>query len=248
MTKENVLDYVMHPETLDQSSLSGIEDLVAAFPYFQTAHLLKIKNQNNIGSLKFKETLRFSSAFIGDRTILYHLIHTAPGYTSLIDKIPVQVTSDMTSLQTEIEEEPVKTDEPVILDKKEEKTGTSEPAPIESLEYSFTDWFDHLDSKPAEQPERIVSDSDLIDSFIRQKPSMPRPGEELQEQKDISEEHVQPSDFFMTETLAKIYVKQGNYAKAILVYEKLSLKYPEKSSYFASQIKIIRKLIDNQNT
>ncbi|MGQ7868399.1 hypothetical protein [Sunxiuqinia sp. sy24] len=46
----------------------------------------------------------------------------------------------------------------------------------------------------------------------------------------------------VTETLAKIYAQQKHYKKAILVYEKLSLKFPEKNTYFAEQIKILKKL------
>jgi hypothetical protein len=94
-----------------------------------------------------------------------------------------------------------------------------------------------------EQPGQL-SPSDLIERFIMVSPTIERlsPGED-QLVKDLSESSTEEKGTFITETLAKIYVNQGYYTKAINIYERLSLQFPEKSSYFASRIEHIRELI-----
>jgi hypothetical protein len=88
------------------------------------------------------------------------------------------------------------------------------------------------------------SQSELIDKFIITNPRIEPNREKLTSPADdISKPFVEGEGGFITETLAKIYVSQGYYSKAIDIYEKLSLKFPEKSSYFASQIEKVTEHI-----
>ena len=59
---------------------------------------------------------------------------------------------------------------------------------------------------------------------------------------DLSEKSLVSQDELMTETLAKVLMKQKKYDKALEAYQILRLKYPEKNSFFANQIKKIQKL------
>ena len=52
---------------------------------------------------------------------------------------------------------------------------------------------------------------------------------------------------YFTETLARIYIKQGRYQKALDIISRLSSKYPQKNAYFADQIRFLEKLIINKN-
>ncbi len=67
-------------------------------------------------------------------------------------------------------------------------------------------------------------------------------GTELENRIEIIEKSTAENDDIITETLAAIYLQQKNYEKALDAYKKLSLKYPEKSIYFATQIKEIEKI------
>ena len=56
----------------------------------------------------------------------------------------------------------------------------------------------------------------------------------------------QVDDSTFSESLAKIYIKQGKYSKALEIIKNISLKFPEKSIYFADQIRFLRKLVINE--
>ncbi|MBE0679565.1 MAG: hypothetical protein IH592_12455, partial [Bacteroidales bacterium] len=95
-----------------------------------------------------------------------------------------------------------------------------------------------------EAPEEKLSPADLIDRFIMVSPTIERMSpKEYQPVRDLTEQGSDEPGKFITETLAKIYVTQGYYTRAINIYEKLALQYPEKSAYFASRIEKIKDLI-----
>ncbi len=86
---------------------------------------------------------------------------------------------------------------------------------------------------------------ELIEQFIQTDPGMPKIST-ITDNRDLSKENPFSPEELFSETLAKIYVRQHLYQKAIATYIKLSLKYPEKSVYFADRIEKIKQNINNQ--
>ncbi len=88
----------------------------------------------------------------------------------------------------------------------------------------------------------------LIDNFLLSEPGALRTNQsntendEFENRNNIIEKSDAEDHELITETLANIYYQQKNYEKALAAYKKLSLKYPEKSIYFATQIEEIEKL------
>lgn len=100
------------------------------------------------------------------------------------------------------------------------------------------------DQDQLEKNSKKLLESELIDKFIIANPRIePIKDKSYVPDDDISKPYVEEADGLVTETLAKIYINQGYYSRAMDIYEKLSLKFPEKSSYFASQIEKVKEYI-----
>ncbi len=92
---------------------------------------------------------------------------------------------------------------------------------------------------PAANQEILVPRNELVDKFIRDEPRIGSPKREFFNAEDNARQSASLPDDLVSETLARIYEQQGFYILAIKIYEKLMLLIPEKSSYFAGQIKEI---------
>jgi hypothetical protein len=249
MHSEAIVHYIEHPDMLDNRTLAEVEKLVKTFPYFQTAHLLFLKNQHNIRSIDFNERLKYSAAFIPDRGLLYHLINRTEikiqEHTREEDFSTRSSTGDV-SLQSGSRD-----DEAVREQPEGALPGPGEKGKHEA--YSFTGWLSYLQESRHDEPrpgpyeQTDTSQNYLIDQFLRNAPSIKPDESKMQDTEDISEESVRTDDQLLTETLAGIYLQQGYYEKAIRAYEKLSLKFPEKSTYFATRIEEIKAEMDKPN-
>jgi hypothetical protein len=138
------------------------------------------------------------------------------------------------------------------------------PGPADFKEsHSFSEWLDLLKYQTAkvkeEQEEPAIDEKsqvreksgkmDLIENFLNNAGHQKRivPGEDNSTSgEDFSARSVEESEDLMTETLANIHIKQKRYQKAVEIFERLRLKYPEKSVYFARRIKEMEDLINNQ--
>ncbi|WP_101472036.1 tetratricopeptide repeat protein [Flavobacterium lindanitolerans] len=114
-----------------------------------------------------------------------------------------------------------------------------EQAPIESEKTANTEEISEIDSEKKKKLE-------IIDRFIEANPKI-SPVKNTTPISLISERNSQDNSYLMTETLAKVYLEQKKYQKAIQAYEILILKYPEKSHFFADRILDIKTLQQNNN-
>ena len=255
MTPLLLQQWMAHPEMLNRETLGELRQVVAQYPYFQAAWLLYLKNLYALGDESFGSELRKAIPYVADRTMLFHLTEGAH-YALHLQAQPGAASSDdeagegdrtLALIDAFLAQEP----------KEEER-----PVPIAGLDYAM-DYTAYLMQEDAsEDGESTLSETpplrgqDLIDNFIQGKPE-PSPAlreEEASPSRDFDpasealfqEEGMDESCF--TETLAKIYIKQHRYEKALEIIKKLSLNYPKKNAYFADQIRFLEKLIINANS
>ena len=112
----------------------------------------------------------------------------------------------------------------------------------EKTKNSFIEWLKV--TKPISNNTKNDNET-LIQNFIRSKPVISF--EKQSSKNNLAKEFKVSKKEYMTETLAKLYFEQSKFKEAIKAYEILGLKYPEKISLFADQIKKIKNNLKNKS-
>ncbi len=258
--------YIENPLLIDSAVVRELESLINEFPYFQLAHILYIKGLNNINSIRYNSQLKTTACYAGDRSKLCALIKlktinkeniinlekSEKNTFELIqenEKIDIVYKATEEKLNTDYDKQEEKSDNLLSFDYSD-SLSFSDKKETKAQKILLTAPTDYLQAVGMKETEinlnsELKKDMVLIDEFLKKNPKI-KPSTDKNEIKiEAESEKNEPESEFLTETLAEIYIKQQNYTKAIKIYQKLILKYPQKSIYFADRINEIKDLINN---
>lgn len=251
---------IQHPELMNKETLYELRSLVALYPYYQTARLLMLQNMYLMHDSAFDDELHRAALYVSDRSLLFELVEGAHYKIKTAQELAdeksassaAQRDNDSTGNRTisliDSYLENAKPD--ADTDGQDTK---SKPTPADAA----IDYVAYLLKQENEDEEKTDNDSpqlkgqELIDDFINndggkiQLQDKPTYKPEINNEDNTSNDN---DEGYFTETLAKIYIKQGRYSKALEIIQRLNLNYPKKSAYFADQIRFLKKLIINEKS
>ena len=270
----NLTDYTYllnKPDAINDRYAATLDNVLSAFPYFQSARVLKLKHLYNQDSFNYNYALKVSAAFTTDRSILFDFI-TSDSFVSVQKGLYEKKLEELMNMSVIGSEHIVlEANQPVVdaleqsiltsikkatsteEQKTEEKLAIGKPLEFSKNEkHSFQEWLQLSRLKPIIREEiksSIDEDKkkklDLIDKFIENNPKITPIAKDATV--PVIEVISEDTSHLMTETLARVYLEQKKYSKAIQAYKILILKYPEKSSLFADRISDIKILQQNNN-
>ena len=252
-----ITELIKHPERMDRDTLYELRSLLALYPYFQTVRLLMLQNLYLLHDPTFDEELRRASAYITDRRVLFQMIEGRHyEYRTMAKLQPAakpkpDTGADRTStlIDNFLDQIPKDYNADDETERRPKRKPTPADAAVDYISYLVEAEPEGTQEMPGEVPQ--MPGQDLIDTFINDDKGKfnlsLEPEYRPEPQNEPQNDEIEVGGEFFTETLARIYIKQGRYSKAIEIIRRLSLENPKKNAYFADQIRFLEKLIINNN-
>ena len=219
----------------NKDHLSLMRELTKIYPNFHLTRVYYLKALQHQEASKFDKSLSHTSIATYDRELLYQFIE-----------------SNLTSKKISKKKSTFRKDKPkknisnnIAKEKNVDEKMKSNDVLSKTLK--FSEWAMFLKSKKESSKKNNLDNFQLFDDFLKSTERI-IPDKNFKNKQDLSKKSWSSNDELMTETLAKVFVKQKKFRKAIEAYEILGLKYPEKNSLFANQIKRIKKLKKQKNS
>ena len=267
MDSKQLIGYMTMPERMKGNDVDEVEQMVKTFPYFSIAQALLSIAYQNIGSPNYDSQLKRAAATMPNRDklrllsmIAKHRLESKPQIPALPDEFEPKdnVFSSIESIDTKEEQNGSIIREKVFIIPEIDLSGSHEELSaemalleekrksIDELKAIIANRLKEIEEekqrKEAGKPApKKLSRKELIDKFITENPSISRPKAEFYNPISVAQNSIIDQENIVSETLAKIYEQQNYFEKAISIYKKLGLKYPEKSRYFAAQIERLQE-------
>lgn len=230
--------------TYTEDTLSDLKSLTEEYPYFQAAQLLYVLNLQATKDSRFNAGLRKAACYSGDRRNLFYRIQSDSFPSEWIERVEGK---EKTAANTPFD----RVDSFLYEQEAQKKTPTAEPAI--SPKTIATDYLSYVLPEMSDdaQCEAIpLQHQDTVDKFLAKNEKSPvkivlKNQPETPVEMPFSNLDTIEEGSFFSETLAKIYLKQKKYEKALEIIRQLYLLYPEKNRYFADQIRFLEKIVIN---
>ena len=227
MQSVQFIKHIRNPQSIQKEDLLVLNNLCKEHPYCSSLHKLRLKALKQAGSENYNNELKITAAIAGNRTLLFEYI-TKDSFEAHKNKVVKQIKTKPKEI--------LQLGSPLEFD--------------ESEKHSFNEWLRLTHFKPIKREQNSNKKTKLkptektskIVDFISASKDKELPKKEFFSPTNTALKSLTENNNLMTETLAKVYLEQGHYEKAITAYEILSLKYPQKSSLFANQIKAIKQI------
>ena len=246
MDKERLNHIINNAQDINNNDIESLNDIVASHPYFTIAQALlaigtELKEDN-----KSNRQLKLAAAMVPDRNALRHLLAVTKEKLTSCDLPDEFGNIGQQTLETIVIPE-------IDLNKSQEEL-SKEMALLEEKRKSLDELKALIEQRIIEleqekeeskKEDKTLSKNEIIDKFIAENPQISRPKQEFYDPFVVAQASVIDQENIISETLATIYLNQGYIEKAISIYQKLSLKNPEKSVYFAELIKKAKNKFNN---